>query len=246
MTARHNLQTMFVAVLAAAFVVAAPTAIVRAAQAAEEPPAPAATDEVSRETPQGEGQAEPPAKPSPDALQERLRRWRELPPEERARLMERYRQFMKLPEETRRGLYGRLGEWEKMPPEEKQRIRARLHQFRGLGPDRERAMRGRMSQWRAMSQERRLLIRKVLAVLRGLPKEKIEELKALPPDERRSQLADILKAHGIEIPETPHQGLPQEVRPRGPRGEGEGRPESPVRRRQRNGERAQEGENPAQ
>lgn len=140
-------------------------------------------------------------RPDPQAVQERLRRWQDLTAEERRKLVELYRRFQSLPEPERRQIRERLQEWQKMPQQERQRIRARYRQFNQAATGRREALRRRATRWGAMAEVRRTFIRRALGVLKELPKEKIEELKALPPDERRNALTGILAQHGVEIPD---------------------------------------------
>ena len=183
----------------AAALLTAPASFVFAAESDLPPPqrqsAPEEAGAAAVESPEAADE-----KPSPQVVQEQLRRWQELTPQERQRLIELYRKFQSLPEPNRRLLRERLGEWRKMPQQQRQRIRGRFRRFAQAGGEHREALRGRAMRWRAMGEERRFFIRKALAVLTELPKETIDQLKALPSDQRREALVEILAQHGVEIP----------------------------------------------
>ena len=143
------------------------------------------------------GPTAPKGAPPDEVLKQRLARWRSLPPDQRRRLLERYREFHKLPPNVRRRIQKQSARWEKMPPEEKKQIRNRLQYFKKLGTGARQRLRRRLAAWRAMPEERRLFVRRVLAALKELPPEKIEELKKLPPEKRRVKLLQYLKSKGI-------------------------------------------------
>ena len=52
-----------------------------------------------------------------NAPQERLERWRAMPPEERERIRERYRRWKELPPEKRERIVGRHRRWRELPEE---------------------------------------------------------------------------------------------------------------------------------
>ena len=131
---------------------------------------------------------------------ERIRRWRALTPKKRRKLMELHHRYKKLPEKTRAGIDMRFEKWRRLSPEEKRRMRERLGRFRGLDERKRKGFRRRLTAWRSMSDERREFLRKALAVLKKLPPEKIEELKNMPPAQRRGALRAIFKEHGLEMP----------------------------------------------
>jgi len=150
----------------------------------------------------------PPPPPGPPAgpkdhmrgkFDERLRRWNEMPPEERRKLMERYDRYKQLTDEVRESIKGRHDRWEKLSDEEKERIKKRFERFHSMSEEEKQHIRGRMQQWRSMSQERRTFLREATKILKTLPPEKLEELKKHSPEDRRRRLREIFEEHGLKI-----------------------------------------------
>jgi hypothetical protein len=165
--------------------------------------------------------------------QARLARWRALPPEEQKRLKERYEAWQKLPEDRKTAIREHMNAWRQMPPDAKKKVMDRMREYHQLPPDRNERMRRHWEAWSRMSPERKALARRVAGILRELPKEEIQRLKAMPLDERRAALKDLLAAKGVEImPMPPAVGRGGD----GERGPGRNRMELRPDGRQRSGD----------
>ncbi len=115
--------------------------------------------------PAGEGS------PSPD----RLERWREMSPEERERIRERYRRWKDLPPEKRERIIERNRRWMKLPPEERGYLKERRELLQGAGPEVRAVVRKFFARMRSLPPPARRLARRNLREWRSLPAEERDE-----------------------------------------------------------------------
>lgn len=185
-----------------------------------------------------------------DPHQQRMRmeRFRALPPEKQKELIERYKAFQQLPEDQQRRLRMRLRRWHEMSAEDRKKTMDRYRQFREMPLERHRQMRRRWGAWQAMPEERKQLIRRALAVIRDIPPDEMEKIKALPEEQRREALKEILRQNGVDVSSIGNDGGAREDQATGPPGEwrrmreGQGRQAGGERRRLRQGPREREQE----
>ncbi|MDP2658073.1 MAG: DUF3106 domain-containing protein [Candidatus Deferrimicrobium sp.] len=109
--------------------------------------------------------------------QERLERWRAMPPEERERIRERYRR------------------WKELTPEKRERIMERHRRWRELPEERRRYLKDRRELLKDAVPEDRAVVRKFFDRMRSLPpgarsaaRQKIWEWCSLPPGEREEAM----------------------------------------------------------
>ena len=130
---------------------------------------------------------EPPDSPRVDNVpQERLERWRAMPPEERERIRERYRRWKELPPEKRERIMERHRRWRELPEEQRRYLKDRRELLRDAGP------------------EDRVVVRKFFDRIHSLPPElrkatrqKIWEWRSLPPGEREEEMNSWPFYHGL-------------------------------------------------
>ncbi|HAZ60059.1 MAG TPA: hypothetical protein DCY89_00635 [Gammaproteobacteria bacterium] len=115
-------------------------------------------------------------------LQDGLARWRSLPPDRQARVLEHLNRFRQMPSEERARLIDRLQNFEGLPPEQRAALREGFRRFQQLPPEERAAWRER---FRDLPPEERAAWRERLRNLS--PEERAawrERLRNLPPEER--------------------------------------------------------------
>ncbi|PJB33186.1 MAG: hypothetical protein CO109_00575 [Deltaproteobacteria bacterium CG_4_9_14_3_um_filter_65_9] len=126
----------------------------------------------------GEGTAESVA-PDPPRLdnvpQERLERWRAMPPEERERIRERYHRWKELPPEQRERIKERHRRWRALPEAQRRYLKDRRELMKDAGPEERRVVRSFFARMRSLPAEERHAVRKMIREVRSLPPGKREE-----------------------------------------------------------------------
>lgn len=180
--------------------------------------------------PHGTGLAEEVAGPPPSkedtGFKDKLKRWREMSPEQKETIKERFRQWKDLPPEERDKLRQNFQRFKAMPPEERQILKERFRRFKNLSPEERQGLLENYEKWRSLDPEKRKELRKGFKRWKELPPERRREMKdrlrkTFPsgaPDESASppSQADILPK-------------PRPNRPTGPPpgGKGKGRTDAP-------------------
>lgn len=115
-----------------------------------------------------------PVSPRADNVpQERLDRWRAMPPEERDRIRERYRQWKELPPGQRERILERNRRWRELPEEQRNYLKERREMLKDAGPEERRVVREFFTRMRSLPPAARRMARR-----------KIWEWRSLPPGER--------------------------------------------------------------
>lgn len=106
-----------------------------------------------------------------------LRRYKDLPPDEQERALEKDPAFRRL------------------PPMRQQQLRQRLQHFSSLSPDEQIRMLNRMETWEHLTREQKQQARQIFMEMRELPpgrrflvRQAIRELRAMPPDVREREI----------------------------------------------------------
>lgn len=86
---------------------------------------------------------------SPVAPQQIAQSWQDLSPQERARALENYRRFQKLPEERRHNLEEQYHRWTELPDTEKERVRRNYDRFRKMDSDEKEEFLRKYRRWQA-------------------------------------------------------------------------------------------------
>jgi hypothetical protein len=112
--------------------------------------------------------------------QEALQRWQQLPPEEKERLRERYREYQQL------------------PPEQQQRLRQNLERFRKMDPQQQTQLLERFRRWQQFSPERRENLRRMFRQYQQLDPEQqhqlrqdLKKLRELSPEEQTRRRQEL-------------------------------------------------------
>lgn len=122
------------------------------------------------------GQAQALAKDVLAASQEEeaLERWRQMSPQEKQELRNRYQRWKSLAPEEREELRKKFEIWRGMTPDEKKVIRRNFERWRNLPPQQQERLRERWDRWRNLPPERREVLRR-----------RFQKLQQLSPEERR-------------------------------------------------------------
>lgn len=78
-----------------------------------------------------------------------------LPPEERPRMQQQFREWQSLPPDQKDTLRRRMEEWNRMPPNERDRYQQRYQQWQQLSPDERRQMENNLRRWDNLSPQER-------------------------------------------------------------------------------------------
>jgi len=153
----------------------------------------------------------------------RLReQWRNLSPDERAAVKERYERFKSLPVEERERLRLRYRKFEKLNPDKRRAMRDRWQLFRSLAPEERRCMIKMHKHWQRMPAEHREKIRKRMQMrFRRMPDDRLAEFfrnlsiwRMLPPEEQKEafqRFIEIRKRNHGQLgthPGGPHNRAP--------------------------------------
>ncbi|HEY4682913.1 MAG TPA: DUF3106 domain-containing protein [Candidatus Acidoferrales bacterium] len=118
-------------------------------------------------------------------------RIKDLPPEERERVIVNDERFRRMPPERQAVILERFRRFNALPPERQQMLLNRQRAWQGLTPEQRRKVREEIfPRWRALDPERRRL-------LAG----KLRELRDISPDERALRLHDPEFTQGLSDPE---------------------------------------------
>jgi Protein of unknown function (DUF3106) len=83
-----------------------------------------------------------------------------LPPEEKARIQRRYREWQSLPPDQKDTMRRRMDEWNRMPPRERDLYQQRHQQWQQLSPDERRQLDNNLRRWDNLSPQERDSIRR--------------------------------------------------------------------------------------
>lgn len=75
--------------------------------------------------------------------------WDELSPRERARALENYKRFKKLPPERRQDLEKKYNQWMQLPEEEKSRIQKNYNRYRKMDSDQKEEFQRKYKTWQS-------------------------------------------------------------------------------------------------
>jgi hypothetical protein len=103
-----------------------------------------------------------------------LRKYKDLPPEQKQQALENDPEFQHLSPERQEKLRQRLQRFNSLPPEQQQRILSRMETWEHLTPVQKQQARELYGRFRNLPPERRRMVRGA-----------VNELRALPPDQRK-------------------------------------------------------------
>lgn len=136
---------------------------------------------------------------------EKLKRWREMSPEQKEIIKERFRRWKNLPPGERERIRRNLQRFKALTPEQHQILRERFRRFKNLSPEEKQELLENYRRWRSLSPEERQELREKFRRWRDLPPERRRELKERlrkfpPPHEvvpqpRRNGPPDHLPRH---------------------------------------------------
>ena len=118
----------------------------------------------------------PPAQQDAE-LQERIRWWQRLSPDEKKAMRERYQQFQKMPTGQQQQMRERVKRWRGLSPLERQRMRERHRAFRSLPFTEQTRIRQNYKRWQNLPPAKRQQMRKRFEQFRSLPKAEREQLR---------------------------------------------------------------------
>ena len=98
-----------------------------------------------------------------------LNRQREMPPEQRRKVLEDDPNFRRLPRETQRQYEQRLQRFNSMPPERQQQVLRRMETWEHLTPAQKQDLRGIGQQFNSLPADRRRAVRNAIDTLRAMP-----------------------------------------------------------------------------
>jgi Protein of unknown function (DUF3106) len=75
--------------------------------------------------------------------------WDDLSPQERARALENYKRFKKLPPERRQDLEKKYNQWMQLPEEEKNRIQKNYNRYRKMDSDQKEEFQRKYKTWQS-------------------------------------------------------------------------------------------------
>lgn len=93
--------------------------------------------------------SESPIPPSTTVPQKIAQSWDELSPRERARALENYKRFKKLPPERRQNLEEKYNQWMQLPDEEKNRIQKNYNRYRKMDSDQKEEFERKYKTWQS-------------------------------------------------------------------------------------------------
>lgn len=105
----------------------------------------------------------------------RAERWKQLSPEEKKELRERYKQFKKLPADQQERVKDRFKKWEKLPDGDKSYLKERRDLYKGATPEEREVVSGFLRRLRTMDPDRREEMKKNLREWKDLPSAKREK-----------------------------------------------------------------------
>ena len=83
-----------------------------------------------------------------------------LPPDERPRMQQQFREWQSLPPEQKDTMRRRMNEWNRMPPNERDRYQQRYQQWQRLSPDERHQIENNLRRWEDLSPQDRDSIRR--------------------------------------------------------------------------------------
>jgi len=100
---------------------------------------------------------------------EKMERWRNMPPEEKERVRERYKRWKELPPEKRERILERRRQWRELPEGERNFLLQRREIFRDARPEEKVVIRKFFGSWRELPPENRQALKRRIADWRGMP-----------------------------------------------------------------------------
>ena len=139
-------------------------------------------------------------------LQERIRWWQRLSPEERKALRNRYQQFQQMRPGQQQQMRDRVKRWRQLPTHERQRMRERHRAFRSLPAEEQTRIHQNYERWQNLPPGEKKQMRKRFEQFRSLPKAERERLRKrvreLDPEKRKRFLrrAEELRRQRPQLP----------------------------------------------
>ena len=141
-----------------------------------------------------------------------LRRYKDLPPQEQERELQRDPAFRRLPPERQQQLRQRLQHFSNLPPQQQLRVLNRMETWEHLTPEQKQQARRVFAQMQQLPPERQRQVRTAIRDLRGMPSEQREQIinsprfKGMFSDQER----DLMRG-ASRLPLAPaEEGGPQE------------------------------------
>ena len=110
-------------------------------------------------------------------FKDKLKRWREMSPEQKEIIKERFRKWKNLPPEERDKLRKNFQKFKAMPPEQRQILKERFRRFKNLSPEERQGLLENYEKWRSLDPEKRKELRKEFKRWKDLPPERRREMK---------------------------------------------------------------------
>src|SRR3990167_6612681 len=139
-------------------------------------------------------------------FKDKLKRWREMSPEQKGIIKERFRQWKNLPPEERDKLRKNFQKFKTMPPEERQILKERFRRFKNLSPEERQGLLENYEKWRSLDPEKRKELRKGF-----------KRWKDLSPERRREMKDRLRKTFPLGTPDGSASPPPQADTPSAPR-----------------------------
>ncbi len=139
-----------------------------------------------------------------NAVAQRARKWRSLPPEKQRELRKRWNQFKALPAEKRQELRKRAESLREMPKEEIENLRKRKNRFMKLDKQVRQTLRRKHELWRKLRKH----------LLQELPKEERKRINSLPVRQRNAAVRRLFGKHRRACIEKFFRRLPKEEQAR--------------------------------
>ncbi|HHT9154475.1 MAG TPA: DUF3106 domain-containing protein [Candidatus Tripitaka sp. YC43] len=121
--------------------------------------------------------AGPPLPKEDTGFKDKLKRWREMSPEQKEIIKERFRQWKDLPPEERGKLRQNFQRFKAMPPEERQILKERFRRFKNLSPEERQGLLENYEKWRSLDPEKRKELREGFKRWKDMPLERRREMK---------------------------------------------------------------------
>jgi len=153
---------------------------------------------------------------------DRLERWRQMTPEERERVRERYRRWKELPPEQQERILERRRRWRELPESERNYLRERREIYRNAWPEEKAVINKFFRRWRELPPERRQALKRKFVEWRVMPAAERDEqmmnwpfYRNLPPDDQRV-IRRFLFSEPVPQPSPDRRNSPGNAPPAGP------------------------------
>jgi len=137
-----------------------------------------------------------------------LRRYKDLPPAQQRRELERDPQFRKLPPHRQAQLQKRLQHFSSLPPQQQERVLNRMETWEHLTPDQKQRARQLFQQFKQLPPDRRQAINRAIRGMRGLTPEQRDQL--INSDQYRDSFSlqeRVILDGAAHLPLAPGDGL---------------------------------------